>query len=133
LKNLIIFLATTLFAEIYITNGKINTFDFSTQQKNIKCFNALSPFDNKIHKYCGIKLKNFVNLSCNSPKKVEFIAFDDYHVEFNPKEINDNTIFLVNSDNGKKIIPKIVYSKQNYPKTYIYKKSIFLIKKAICK
>ncbi|NPA87131.1 hypothetical protein [Caminibacter pacificus] len=119
-------------SKIVIKNGKIDYFT-NNQIKTLKCTYAINPFDTKKHYYCGIPLLDFVKNVCKKINIIKFTAYDDYETIFSKKEINDKTIFLAFESDNKKIIPKIVYTQKNYPQTTIYKKSIFLIKKAECK
>ncbi|WP_456489443.1 hypothetical protein [Caminibacter pacificus] len=128
-----IFLALFAIAqEIEIINGKKDKFS----EKNIyilKCSNTKDPFDNKVHYFCGTTLKNFVQNVCKKKNIIKFVAYDDYETTFTIKEINDESIILAFQSDNRQIPPRIVYTKKNYPQTTIYKKSIFLIQKAVCK
>ncbi len=141
MKKLIIFWCLALFLysqsiEI-VSNNKKYALDLSKIPKKywIKIYKK-APFDFKKHLYTGITLKTFVNLISPNVKSVTFIAYDEYKVTFDKNQINKPYIlFIFLQDNkpipiSKRGPAKIIYTKKDNNKDYIFK-SIFLIKKAV--
>lgn len=95
-----------------------------------------APFDKNPHYYTGISIKNLVKIIGNA-KKLTFIAYDDYKVTFNKKEINTPYILFIFLKNNKPIPlsqrgpAEVIYNKKDTEKNYFFK-SIFLIKRIIC-
>ena len=121
--------------EVVSNNKNFNFALNSIPKKYYINANIKAPYDIKKHLYTGITLKTFVKIIDPRATSVTFIAYDDYKVTFNKKEINKPYILLVFLED-KKPIPiskrgpaKIIYIKKDNPNCIF--KSIFLIKKAI--